>query len=63
MCCPTDKDTKETTFHIDIKSESLRDILRVILGDVHGISLKEPVLSVRLLCFYSFTALTDCLLG
>ncbi|KAL5344673.1 hypothetical protein ACLOAV_010365 [Pseudogymnoascus australis] len=42
-----DKDTKETTFHIDIKSESLRDILRVILGDVQGISLKEPVLSVE----------------
>ncbi|ELR04587.1 hypothetical protein GMDG_06869 [Pseudogymnoascus destructans 20631-21] len=42
-----DKDTKETQFHIDIKSESLRDILRVILGDVQGISLKEPVLSVE----------------
>ncbi|KFY02822.1 hypothetical protein V490_00390 [Pseudogymnoascus sp. VKM F-3557] len=42
-----DKDTKETTFHTDIKSESLRDILRVILGDVQGISLKEPVLSVE----------------
>ncbi|KMW66400.1 hypothetical protein BDDG_11532 [Blastomyces dermatitidis ATCC 18188] len=37
------KDTKETKFHIDIKSESLRDILRTILGDVQGISLKEPV--------------------
>ncbi|OBT82975.1 hypothetical protein VE02_08456 [Pseudogymnoascus sp. 03VT05] len=42
-----DKDTKETKFHINIKSESLRDILRVILGDVQGISLKGPVLSVE----------------
>ena len=55
--CPTDKDTKETTFYINIKLESLRDILRVILGDVQGISLKEPVLSVRLLCFYTFSSL------
>jgi hypothetical protein len=42
---PTDKNTEETTFHIDIKSEGLRDILRIILGDVQGISLKEPRLS------------------
>ncbi|OBT86393.1 hypothetical protein VE02_05287 [Pseudogymnoascus sp. 03VT05] len=40
-------DTKETTFHIDIKSDSLLDILRDILGDIQGISLKKPILSVE----------------
>jgi hypothetical protein len=41
-----DRETEETTFHIDIKSEWLRDILRDILKDVQEISLKEGKLSV-----------------
>ncbi len=36
-----DKETKESTFHVDVKSEELRDILREVLKDVHGISLME----------------------
>ena len=41
-----DRETEETTFHIDIKSEWLRDVLRDILKDVQVISLKEGKLSV-----------------
>ena len=41
-----DKDTKDTTTYIDIKSKYLRDMLRVVLQNVRGISLKEDKLSV-----------------
>ena len=41
-----DRETEETTFHVDIKSEWLRDILRDMLKDVQVISLKEGKLSV-----------------
>jgi len=43
-----DKETKEPTFHIDIKSEELRDILREVLKDVYGISLMKDKPSVSL---------------
>ncbi|KAH6692795.1 hypothetical protein BKA61DRAFT_499673 [Leptodontidium sp. MPI-SDFR-AT-0119] len=38
--------TEETTFHVDIKSEWLRDVLRDVLKDVQVISLKDGKLSV-----------------
>jgi hypothetical protein len=36
-----DRDTKDPTFYVDVKSEELRDVLREVLKDVHGISLSE----------------------
>jgi len=49
-----DKETKESTFHVDVKSEELRDILREVLKDVHGISLMEdkPTVERHLLYHY-----------
>jgi hypothetical protein len=44
-----DKETKEPIFHVDVKSEELRDILREILKDVYGISLMEDKPSISLL--------------
>jgi hypothetical protein len=44
-----DKETKEPTFHVDVKSEELRDILREVLKDVYGVSLMEDKPSVSLL--------------
>jgi hypothetical protein len=41
-----DKETKDTTTYVDIKSKCLRDMLRVVLQDVREISLKEDKLSV-----------------
>jgi hypothetical protein len=41
-----DRETEETTFHADIKSKWLRDVLRDILKDIQVISLKEGKLSV-----------------
>lgn len=41
-----DKSTKEPTYYIDIKSELLRDTLRVVLQNVRGISLAQDMLSV-----------------
>jgi hypothetical protein len=37
----SDKKTGDPTFYVDVKSEELRDILRVILRDVRGVSLNE----------------------
>lgn len=36
-----DKKTSDPVFYVDIKSERLRDILRTVLQDVHGVSLRE----------------------
>src|ERR1700712_6056807 len=36
-----DKKTSTNTVYIDIKSEWLRDIVRIVLKGVHGISAKE----------------------
>jgi len=40
-----DRSTKDAAFYVDIKSEELRDILREVLKDVHGISLmvEKPI--------------------
>lgn len=40
------KRTKNPTFFIDVKSESLRNDLRTVLRDVRGISLAEDMPSV-----------------
>jgi hypothetical protein len=48
------KKTQETTSYIDIKSASLRDILREICKDIRGVSLADITPSVRAtghLCF------------
>lgn len=42
-----DESTYEQIFYVDIKSEGLRDILRVVLKDLRGISLREAELTVR----------------
>ncbi|KAH6666386.1 P-loop containing nucleoside triphosphate hydrolase protein [Halenospora varia] len=49
-----DKETKDRTTYVDIKSKCLRDILRVVLQDVRGISLKEDKLSVEQNLLYTF---------
>ena len=41
-----DKKTFEQVFYVDIKSEGLRDILRIVLRDVHGLSLREDNITV-----------------
>lgn len=45
----TERDTKKVTCFVDIKSEGLRDVLRVVLEGVHGTSLKEGMPTV--LCY------------
>ena len=40
-CETLDKDTKQRTSYIDIKSEMLRDILKTVLAEVYGINLGE----------------------
>lgn len=42
-----DRDTKETTYYTDIKSESLRKVLRTVLQGVDVISLDEAELSIE----------------
>lgn len=42
-----DRKTKDPMSYIDIKSEELRDILREVLKDVHGISLMVEKPTVR----------------
>lgn len=49
-----DKTTKDTTSYIDIKSEPLRDSLRIILRDVRGISLAEDMPSIEQNVLYHF---------
>jgi hypothetical protein len=41
-----DRNSEEVIPYIDIKSEGLRDILRVVLYDIKAISLIEDRLSV-----------------
>ncbi|KAF1963459.1 P-loop containing nucleoside triphosphate hydrolase protein [Byssothecium circinans] len=52
--CTLDRDTKETTYYIDIKSEQLRDVLRTLLENISVISLKEDKLSVEQNLLYNF---------
>lgn len=44
-----DRDTKETTYYIDMKSEPLREILRTVLQRVNAIGLNEVENSVNCL--------------
>ena len=41
-----DKETFEQVFYIDIKSDRLRDVLRVVLREVRGLSLREDKITV-----------------
>lgn len=41
-----EKGASEQVFYVDIKSNRLRDILRIILRDVHGLSLGEDKITV-----------------
>lgn len=43
---PAEKNTEKVTSFVDIKSEGLRDVLRVVLEGVHGISLREDMPTV-----------------
>lgn len=45
----TDKDSKEATSYIDVKSEPLREILREVLWAVRAISLMEDKPSVSVI--------------
>jgi hypothetical protein len=42
-----DRNTKDATSYVDIKSEELRDVLREVLKDVYGISLMVDKPTVR----------------
>ncbi|KAI4098498.1 MAG: hypothetical protein LQ339_006376 [Xanthoria mediterranea] len=42
----TDKQTSEQEFYIDVKSDKLRDVLRVVLREVRGLSLREDNITV-----------------
>jgi hypothetical protein len=46
----SDKQSKDTTSYIDVKSELLRDILREVLRDVKSVSVMEdkPSVTIRL---------------
>lgn len=41
-----DKQTFEQVFYINIKSDGLRDVLRIILRDMRGLSLREDKITV-----------------
>jgi hypothetical protein len=41
-----ERNSEEVTTYIDIKSEGLRDVLRVVLNDIKAISLMEDKPSV-----------------
>ena len=41
-----EKKTTEQVFYVDIKSDGLRDVLRIVLRDVHGLSLREDKITV-----------------
>lgn len=41
-----DKQTFEQVFYIDINSDGLRDVLRIVLREVHGLSLREDKITV-----------------
>lgn len=41
-----DKETCEQVFYIDIKSERLRDVLRIVLQEVRGLSLREDKIAI-----------------
>ena len=41
-----DRRTFEQVFYVYVKSERLRDILRIILQDVQGLSLREDNITV-----------------
>ncbi|KFZ19606.1 hypothetical protein V502_03529 [Pseudogymnoascus sp. VKM F-4520 (FW-2644)] len=49
-----DKDTTKTIYHVDIKSEILRDVLRNVLKDAHAVSTKENDLSVEQNLLYHY---------
>ncbi|KAL2812908.1 P-loop containing nucleoside triphosphate hydrolase protein [Aspergillus cavernicola] len=53
--------SKEVTMYIDIKSEGLRDILRVVLHDIKAISLMEDKPSIeRNILFHFLPELNKC---
>lgn len=41
-----DKQTFEQEFYIDVKSDRLRDALRIVLREVRGLSLREDIITV-----------------
>ncbi|KAL8870950.1 MAG: hypothetical protein Q9198_007513 [Flavoplaca austrocitrina] len=41
-----EKGASEQVFYVDVKSEGLRDVLRIVLRDVHGLSLGEDKITV-----------------
>jgi hypothetical protein len=42
-----DPKSKDSTTFVDVKSETLRDIVREVLGNVKAVSVMEPKPSVR----------------
>ena len=36
-----DGETSYPLFYVNIKSEKFRDILRIVMQDIHGVSLRE----------------------
>jgi len=52
-----DKETFEQVFYIDIKLDRLRDVLRVVLREVRGLSLRED----KIIVWNFFILLEQCL--
>ncbi|KAI9715641.1 MAG: hypothetical protein M1812_005793 [Candelaria pacifica] len=50
----TEKKTSEQVFYVDIKSDGLRDVLRVVLRDVHGLSLGEDKITLERNLLYHY---------
>ena len=48
-----DRRAFEQVFYVDVKSEGLRDILRIILRDVRGLSLREDNVTVQFCSIWS----------
>ncbi|KAL8698333.1 MAG: hypothetical protein Q9201_006630 [Fulgogasparrea decipioides] len=52
----TEKGASEQVFYVDIKSEGLRDVLRIVLRDVHGLSLGEDKITLERNLLYHYIA-------
>ncbi|KAI9692065.1 MAG: hypothetical protein M1812_008540, partial [Candelaria pacifica] len=49
-----EKKTSKQVFYVNIKSDGLRDVLRVVLRDVHGLSLREDKITLERNLLYHY---------
>ncbi|KAL8800740.1 MAG: hypothetical protein Q9182_004945 [Xanthomendoza sp. 2 TL-2023] len=50
----TEKGASEQVFYVDFKSNALRDVLRIVLRDVHGLSLGEDKITLERNLLYHY---------